>query len=253
MSQPQEKQEPQIVTIRALADNYAYLLHANGQTALFDAPEAAPVLDALREIGWSLDLIVLTHHHDDHIQAVPELVAATGARVIGNRDDAHRLPPLDEAVGPGDEITICGLNAQVIDVPGHTIGHVAYYIADANAAFTGDSLMALGCGRLFEGDAAVMWESLGRLDALPEDTLICSGHDYCASNGRFALSVDPENAALRARLEATQAGRLPCAPATLAEERATNPFLRAGALGPAMGLDDPAAAFARLRQMKDEF
>lgn len=253
MSPSSETAKPEIVTLRALRDNYAYLLRANGQTALFDAPEAAPVLEALRERGWRLDMIVLTHHHDDHIDAVPELVAATGARVIGAAADAHRLPPLDVAVTPEGDITICGLEARVIDVSGHTVGHVAYYLPAANAAFTGDSLMAMGCGRLFEGDAGMMWDSLGRLDTLPAETLICSGHDYCAGNGAFALSVDPDNAALRERLDGTGSGRLPCAPATLAEERATNPFLRAGALAPSLEVDDAAAAFARLRQMKDSF
>lgn len=245
--------EAEIITIRCLRDNYAYLLHANGQTALFDAPEAAPILDALNERGWSLDQILLTHHHDDHIQAVPELVAATGARVTGARADAHRLPPLDQAVGPGEATEAAGLTAQVIDVSGHTVGHVAFYVPEAAAAFTGDSLMALGCGRLFEGDAPMMWDSLRRLNALPDDTLICSGHDYCAGNGAFALSVDAGNAALIARLDAVATSARPCAPATLAEERATNPFLRAAELAGAIGASDPAQAFAKLRSMKDEF
>ncbi|SDE27456.1 hydroxyacylglutathione hydrolase [Paracoccus isoporae] len=245
--------EAEIVTIRCLRDNYAYLLHANGRTALFDAPEAGPILDALSGRGWSLDQILLTHHHGDHIDGVAELVEKTGARVTGAKADAKRLPGLDDAVAAGETTQAAGLSAQVIDVSGHTVGHIAFYLPDAQAAFTGDSLMALGCGRLFEGDAAMMWDSLTRLNALPGDTLICSGHDYCASNGAFALSVDDGNAALRARLEETASGTRPCAPTTLDEERATNPFLRAGDLAPSLGLDDAAAAFARLRQMKDDF
>ena len=243
----------EILPVRCLKDNYAYLLHANGRTALFDAPEAAPILSALTERGWQLDQILLTHHHDDHIRAVPELVAATGATVTGAAADAHRLPPLDHALRPGDVTEAAGLPAQVIDVPGHTIGHVAFYVPDAQAAFTGDSLMAIGCGRIFEGDAPMMWASLQRLNALPAETLICSGHDYCVSNGAFALSVDPENPELRARLADTAAAARPCAPATLAEERATNPFLRAPDLAPSLGFSDAEEAFAALRSMKDRF
>lgn len=243
----------EILPVRCLKDNYAYLLHANGRTALFDASEAAPILSALTERGWQLDQILLTHHHDDHIRAVPELVAATGATVTGGAADAHRLPPLDHALRPGDVTEAAGLPAQVIDVPGHTIGHVAFYVPDAQAAFTGDSLMAIGCGRIFEGDAPMMWASLQRLNALPAETLICSGHDYCVSNGAFALSVDPENPELRARLADTAAAARPCAPATLAEERATNPFLRAPDLAPSLGFSDAEEAFAALRSMKDRF
>ena len=243
----------EILPVRCLKDNYAYLLHANGRTALFDAPEPAPILSALTERGWQLDQILLTHHHDDHIRAVPELVAATGATVTGGAADAHRLPPLDRALRPGDVTEAAGLPAQVIDVSGHTIGHVAFYVPDAEAAFTGDSLMAIGCGRIFEGDAPMMWASLQRLNALPAETLICSGHDYCVSNGAFALSVDPENPELRARLADTAAAARPCAPATLAEERATNPFLRAPDLAPSLGFSDAEEAFAALRSMKDRF
>ena len=243
----------EILPVRCLKDNYAYLLHANGRTALFDASEAAPILSALTERGWQLDQILLTHHHDDHIRAVPELVAATGATVTGGAADAHRLPPLDRALRPGDVTEAAGLPAQVIDVPGHTIGHVAFYLPEAQAAFTGDSLMAIGCGRIFEGDAPMMWASLQRLNALPAETLICSGHDYCVSNGAFALSVDPENPELRARLADTAAAARPCAPATLAEERATNPFLRAPDLAPSLGFSDAEEAFAALRSMKDRF
>lgn len=245
----------ELIPVRCLTDNYAWLLHGNGQTALIDAPEAAPVMAELAARGWSLDLIALTHHHDDHIQAVPELVAATGARVMGNARDNARLPPLDLPVEPGEKAQICGEPADVIDVSGHTVGHVAFYLPQSAMAFTADSLMALGCGRLFEGDAPMMWASLTRLNALPGDTLICSGHDYCRGNGAFALSVDPGNAALRQRLDDTAAGRRPCAPATLADERATNPFLRIAELRPALGLAgaSDAEVFARLRSMKDGF
>lgn len=250
----------ELITLRCLQDNYAYLLHGPAGTALIDAPEAAPVLAALQDRGWTLNAIWLTHHHADHIQAVGELVAQTGARVIGAAADSHRLPPLDQAVRPGETHDLLGQPAHVIDASGHTVSHVAYHLPQSGMAFTGDSLMALGCGRLFEGDAAMMWDSLTRLNALPDDTLICSGHDYCAANGAFALSVDPDNQALKDRLAGTASGALPCAPSSLQTERDTNPFLRAGQLRDSldMGGDDMGEAtemqvFAHLRRLKDAF
>lgn len=245
----------QLVPVRCLSDNYAWLVHGNGQTALIDAPEARPILAELTARGWSLDLIALTHHHADHIQAVAPIVQATGAKVMGNAADSHRLPPLDLPVAAGATVTICDEPAQVIDVSGHTIGHIAYYLPQSSLAFTADSLMALGCGRLFEGDAVIMWDSLSRLNALPGETLICSGHDYCQGNGAFARSVEPDNTALAQRLIETAAGDRPCAPATLDDERATNPFLRVGALRASLGMENASDAdvFARLRKMKDEF
>lgn len=245
----------ELIPVRCLTDNYAWLLHGNGQTALVDAPEAAPILAELAARSLRLDLIALTHHHADHIQAVPELVAATGAKVMGNARDAARLPPLDLPVQPGETVQICGEPAQVIDVAGHTLGHVAFHLPQSDLAFTADSLMALGCGRLFEGTPQVMWDSLCRLNALPGRTLICSGHDYCAGNGSFALSVDPGNVALKQRLDDTAAGRRLCAAATLDDERATNPFLRPAQLRDGLGMKDAADAdvFAKLRAMKDVF
>ncbi|AUH34901.1 hydroxyacylglutathione hydrolase [Paracoccus tegillarcae] len=245
----------ELVTIRCLQDNYAYLIHGQGETVLIDAPEAAPILAALTEHGWTLDRILLTHHHADHTDAVPALVAQTGAQVIGATADAHRLPDLDQQIAPGETITLCGQPAEVIDVSGHTVGHIAIHMPQSQLAFTADSLMAIGCGRLFEGDPAMMWDSLSRLNALPGETLICSGHDYCAGNGAFALSVDPDNQALKDRLAGVDDGALPCAPATLTVERDTNPFLRAAALADSLGMQGAAEAevFAKLRQMKDAF
>jgi hydroxyacylglutathione hydrolase len=245
----------QPVPVRCLTDNYAWLLHGNGQTALIDAPEAAPILAELAARGWSLDLIALTHHHADHIQAVPELVRLTGARVMGNALDAARLPPLDLAIRPGEPARICGEPAEIIDVPGHTIGHIALHLPESAVVFTADSLMALGCGRLFEGDAETMWSSLSRLNALAAHTLVCSGHDYCRGNGAFAISVDPDNTALQKRLAETAAGQRPCALSTLAEERETNPFLRVGELRDSIGLHgkSDAETFAELRRRKDAF
>ena len=245
----------ELVTLRCLKDNYAYLLHGDAGTVLIDAPEAMPILTELEARGWTLDAILLTHHHNDHIDGVAEIVAATGAKVIGNGADASRLPPLDQAVHAGQTITILEEPVDVIDVSGHTVGHLAFYFPESGYAFTADSLMAIGCGRLFEGDAEMMWDSLSRLNALPGETLICSGHDYCAGNGAFALSVDLDNDALRDRLEAVQQSKIPCAPATLEVERATNPFLRVAALRDHLGMptSTDAEVFKRLRQMKDAF
>ena len=251
---------PEILTIPCRADNYAFLVHdpLTGGTALFDAPEAAPIAAALAERGWRLTDIVLTHHHDDHVAAVPALRA--GARVIGGASDAHRLPPLDLAVGPGDVVEIVGQATDVIDVSGHTVGHLAFHMPGAGAAFTGDSLMALGCGRLFEGTAAMMWQSMLRLRALPPETLICSGHEYTASNARFAASLEPDRPALISRIgridSARAAGR-PTVPSRLSEELETNPYLRADdpELGAAIGLSGaaPEAVFAEIRGRKDRF
>lgn len=245
----------ELITIRCLKDNYAYLLRGEAGTALIDAPEAAPILAELDQRGWGLDRILLTHHHGDHIDGVSEIVKRTGATVIGAEVDAHRLPPLDIRVTPGDSPQVLGETVHVIDVSGHTVGHVAFHFPQSSYAFTADSLMAMGCGRLFEGDAAMMWNSLGRLNALPGETLICSGHDYCAANGAFALSVDPGNDALKERLAGVEADRLPCSPATLAEERATNPFLRVKELCKFLNMENASdvEVFARLRSMKDSF
>lgn len=245
----------ELVTLRCLKDNYAYLLHGEEGTVLIDAPEAAPILRELAARGWTLSAILLTHHHADHTDGVAEIVRETGATVIGAAADAHRLPPLDLRITPGEPLEVLGEPVEVIDVSGHTVGHVAFHFPQSGLAFTADSLMALGCGRLFEGTPAMMWDSLSRLNALPPETLICSGHDYCAGNGAFALSVDPGNQALRDRLAAVQAASQPCAPATLALERDTNPFLRVGALRASLGMENApdADVFARLRAMKDAF
>lgn len=251
---------PEIVTVPCLRDNYAYLVRdpASGAVLCVDVPEAAPILAALKARGWGLGEIWLTHHHPDHVDGVADLVAATGARVTGAAADAHRLPPLDRAVRGGERLALGTLAAEVLEVPGHTVGHLAYVLP--GAAFTADSLMALGCGRLFEGTPAQMWDSLQRLAALPGDTLVCSGHEYTESNARFALTIEPGNPALQARAAAVRAARAegrPTVPTTLAEERATNPFLRAhlpeikAALGMAGAPD--AAVFAEIRARKDRF
>ena len=251
-----------LVTIPCLTDNYAYLLHddASGHTTLIDAPEAAPILAALAARGWRLDQILLTHHHSDHIQAVPEIVAATSAAVLGAQADAHRLPPLTRALAPGDSVAIGPETALVLDVSGHTVGHIAFHLPDSALAFTADSLMAGGCGRLFEGTPALMWESLQKLAALPGETLICSGHEYTTSNLRFAATIDPDNPALQARIADVALARAenrPTVPARLSLELATNPFLRARLphIKALIGLPDATdtQAFAEIRTRKDKF
>ncbi|MBE0412575.1 hydroxyacylglutathione hydrolase [Yoonia sp.] len=250
----------ELVVVPCLSDNYAFLVHNNQteQTALVDAPEALPVRRVLQARGWALTDILITHHHDDHIGALADLRA--GARVIGAARDAHRLPAIDVNVADGDMIEICGVKTHVMEVPGHTLGHVAYHMPDAGLVFTGDSLMALGCGRLFEGTAAQMWDSLQKLRALPADSTVCSGHEYTESNARFALSLDPDNAALISRykrITAARAANRPTVPSALDDEIRTNPFLRADDPGMKVALtmtDSPDVdVFAEIRARKDRF
>jgi hydroxyacylglutathione hydrolase len=259
---PETKTQPEIVTVPCLKDNYAFLLHdpATGATAVVDVAEAGPIEAALAARGWTPTDILITHHHWDHVDGVEALRAATGAAVWGAAADAHRLPALDHALAEGDSVTIGGLTGHVIDVSGHTVGHIAYHFPQAGAVFTADSLMALGCGRLFEGTADQMWASLSKLAALPPETLVCSGHEYTAGNARFALTIDPDNPALISRaaeIDAARAANRPTVPSTLAEELATNPFLRAADPAIARRLDlagaAPGTVFARIRSLKDAF
>jgi hydroxyacylglutathione hydrolase len=252
----------QIAVIPSLKDNYAYLAHdlATGATVVIDVPEAAPILKELDSRGWKASHILITHHHADHIDGVEALSAATGARVIGAAADAYRLPPLDEAVLPGDSVRIGVQAAEVIDVPGHTIGHIAFYFPESRTLFTGDSLMVMGCGRLFEGTPAQMWDSLSRLMTLPGDTRIFSGHEYAATNARFALTVEPGNPDLISRaadIDQVRAAGGFTVPATLAEECATNPFLRAGLaeMKAALGMQgaEDVDVFAELRARRNTF
>lgn len=252
----------ELITVPCLADNYAYLVHdaESGQTAVIDVPEPGPILAALEAQQWRLTDILITHHHDDHIQGVDALRARTGALVLGAAADAHRLPRLDLALDEHSTFSVGREFARVIDVPGHTVGHIAFHFPESGLAFTADSLMAGGCGRLFEGSARQMHASLAKLAALPPKTLICSGHEYTSSNLRFAATIEPENPALAARIAEVAALRekgLPSLPVPLATELSTNPYLRAhlpevkAAVGMA-GADD-VSVFAEIRARKDRF
>ena len=254
----------EIVTIPCLKDNYAFALHLRetGQTLIVDVPEAAPIVAECARRGWVITDVLLTHHHWDHVDGLPDLHAATDGpiRVWGAAADAHRLPALDHALHEGDVMEIGALRGTVYDVSGHTVGHIAVHFPQAGVIFTADSLMALGCGRLFEGTPAQMWQSLSKLTALPRDTLVCSGHEYTQSNARFALTIDPENKALQARatrIDEARAKGLPTVPSSLGMELDTNPFLRANDpqikahLGMTQASD--AECFAEIRQRKDHF
>jgi hydroxyacylglutathione hydrolase len=247
--------------IQALKDNYVYLLHEaeSGVTGVVDPSEAAPVFKALGETGWRLTHILNTHHHHDHTGGNTELKAASNAIVVGPRADSDRIPLIDVAVGEGETYAMGGAAARVFDVPGHTRGHIAFWFSESDALFCGDTLFLMGCGRLFEGTPAQMWGSLGKLRALPPQTRVYCGHEYTQANARFALSVEPQNAALVARARAVDAVRAEgrsTVPGTMADELATNPFLRADvpSLQATAGTPgDPIATFAIIRQRKDKF
>jgi hydroxyacylglutathione hydrolase len=252
----------QIEILPALRDNYCYLVHdpRSGSTAAVDPPEPEPVLRALDRQGWRLSHVLSTHHHSDHTGGNRALVEATGCEVVGYRPDAKRVPGLTIALDDGDTFALGEARAQVLAIPGHTTGHVAYWFEDDRAVFCGDTLFAMGCGRLFEGTPEQMWASLSRLSALPPETRVYCGHEYTQANARFAITIEPANQALQARLaevDRLRADGRPTIPSTIALEHATNPFLRADepAVRRAVGLGEAAAweVFAAVRRRKDTF
>ncbi len=239
------------VTVQAVpmfSDNYAWLLRDSGTGAvgIVDPADAGAVIAAIDADGGRLDTIFLTHHHGDHVAGTDEVRQRYGARVVGAAADAHRLPRLDLAVAEGDTVPFGGTTAHVIDTPGHTRGHIAFYIPDGEVLLCGDTLFSLGCGRLLEGTAGEMFASLHKLAALPGAALVCCGHEYTQSNARFALTVEPDNLALRTR--AAQVDRLRAygdrtVPSRLQAEMAENPFLRA----------QDAVRLGEIRAAKDRF
>jgi hydroxyacylglutathione hydrolase len=231
-----------------LSDNYAWLLRddASGAVAIVDPADPAPIIAAIDKQGGRLDLILLTHHHADHVAGTDAVRERYGAPVVGAAADARRLPKLDRAVQEGDTVALGAASAGVIDTPGHTIGHIAFHFPHGGVLLCGDTLFSLGCGRLIEGTAADMFASLGKFAKLPGETLVCCGHEYTQSNARFALTVEPDNAALKARaaeVDRLRAAGLATVPSTLAAELAENPFMRA----------KDVATLADIRTRKDKF
>lgn len=245
-----------------LDDNYGYLVHDDetGMTAAIDTPEVEPTLKALKEKGWTLTHILNTHHHGDHVGGNLVLKEATGCLVIGPKVEEAVIPGIDRAVSEDDIVELGASKARVIEVPGHTRGHVAYSFDDAGVVFVGDTIFALGCGRLFEGTPAQMWTSIQKLAALPDDTVVYCAHEYTQSNARFALSVEPQNEALQARAREIDEKRARgewTVPTSIRLEKATNPFLRPASpdLQKNIGLSGAPLVdvFAETRRRKDNF
>jgi len=238
----------EVVRIPALQDNYVWMAHdaASGETVVVDPADATPVLVEAERRGWTIGQIWNTHWHRDHTGGNAEIKAATGCTITGPAAEAAKIPTLDVQVSEGDRVRLGAFEAEVLEVPAHTAGHIAYYLADAGIAFVGDTLFAMGCGRLFEGTADQMWANMQRLAALPPETRVYCAHEYTQANGRYALHAEPDNPALIARMHEVDAMRArgeATVPTTIALERATNPFMRAGSV----------AVLAQRRSEKDQF
>jgi hydroxyacylglutathione hydrolase len=252
----------EVVQVPVLNDNYVYLVHeaSAAVTAAVDPSVHEPVLAAAERQGWRITHVLNTHHHPDHTGGNLAIKQATGCTIVGPGHDAARIPGIDVEVRDGDSYDLGAARSEIFFVPGHTRGHIAFWFPESDALFCGDTLFVMGCGRLFEGTPDQMWKSLSRLRALPDATRIFCGHEYTQSNARFALSIDPENADLKARarrIDELRARGLSTVPGTMGEDRRTNPFLRADAatLAAAVGMAgaDPVAVFAEVRRRKDVF
>jgi len=238
----------EVVPVPALRDNYVWLLHdsATGETAAVDPSVDQGVLDAADERGWRIGQLLNTHWHPDHVGGNAGIKAVTGCTITSPAAEASRIAGVDRGVAEGDRVTVCGLEAVVWEIPAHTAGHIAYYFDGAGMIFVGDTLFAMGCGRLFEGTAEQMFSNMQRLATLPDDVQVYCGHEYTLANARWAMTVDPDNQALARRLtevEQVRAQGRVTLPTTIGQERATNPFMRAA----------DVAEFARLRVAKDSF
>ena len=252
----------QIDQFMCRSDNFGVLLHdpQSGQTALIDAPEEAAILAAVKRTGWTPTMILTTHHHADHVEANLPLKQKFKLQIFGPKAEAAKIPGIDKTLEEGSHLEFAGQTVHVIETPGHTAGHICYYLPDSSVAFVADTLFALGCGRLLERPAPVMFESLKKLAALPADTAIYCGHEYTLANARFALTIDPTNSALReraAKVEKLRADGKPTLPTTIGEELATNPFLRwhDPAIRRNLGMENApdVEVFAEIRKRKDNF
>lgn len=246
----------------ALSDNYCYLIHDGeaGLTGVIDTPDVPAIEKALRDTGWTLTHILNTHHHADHAGGNLELKEKTGCTIVGSARDATRIPGIDIQLSDGDLFEFGSHKARVLDVSGHTIGHIAYWFEEDGVAFVGDALFVLGCGRLFEGTPEMMWGSLQKLMALPDDTIVYCAHEYTAANAKFALSVEPHNETLIERskeIDALRARNEPTVPTTIGKEKATNPFLRPSSADLQATIGCTGAplvdVFAETRRLKDHF
>jgi hydroxyacylglutathione hydrolase len=252
----------EIITLPVLTDNYIYLIHdpISRETAVIDPALAQPVLDTLEEKGWQLAYLFNTHHHSDHIGGNVQIKQKTGCKIIAAQADWDRIPGIDQGVSEGDVVSLGQHKARVIATPGHTRAHIVYHFAEDNVLFCGDTLFVMGCGRLFEGTAEQLWQSLQKLKTLPKETLVYCTHEYTQTNGRFALTVEPDNQRLQQRMiqvNRLRSNKQPTVPTTIADELATNPFFREDSveLQKAIAMTDskPKEVFAKVRRLKDGF
>jgi hydroxyacylglutathione hydrolase len=251
---------PDIRLVPCLSDNYAVIVREGDTVMLVDAPEAGPILEQLKADNWRLTHILITHKHDDHIAGIPALAAEYSPVIVGPAAEKSKIPGLTQTVREGDKVEVGPMVADVYETPGHTAGHVSFHFPKEKLLFSGDTLFALGCGRLFEGTPAQMWHSLLKLRALPDDTSVYCGHEYTLSNARFAITIDPHNKALQERAadiaRARDAGE-PTIPFQLGLDKATSPFLRADNPAVAAGVGRPdgdaETVFGEVRERKNNF